>query len=158
MQPTLWTANAQPRTPRRPPEQDTIASREDLYRDPSLVWDQPNPSHPYIFPDRDWKIWSALYETPPAYPDLLEDRTHSMDYRLRPSEEMTRLFHHRGRWVVFPNYPGAFRRWPSETGPEGPSAKRYLWIRPSHPSARRPFQERSASSLDEWEPGLSAAP
>ena len=107
----------------RPPNENTIASREDLHKDPTLVWDQPNPSHPYIFPDRDWKGWSKLYETPPEYPDLLEDRTHSMDYRLRPGEEMTRLFHHRGRWVVFPNYPEAFRRWASETGPEGPTER-----------------------------------
>ena len=107
----------------RPPNENVIASREDLYRDPTLVWDQPNPSRPYIFPDRDPKSWSKLYETPPEYPDLMEERLHSMDYRLRPGEEMTRYHHHLGRWVVFSHYPEMFKRWRSETGPEGPTER-----------------------------------
>ncbi len=111
----------------RPPQQNVIASREQLYRDPTLVADQPNPSNPYHLPDRLPEKFQRLYESKPAYPDLMEERIHSMDYRLRPGEEMTRYFHHRGRWVVFENYPPMFRRYRSETGPEGPTER--FWPR-----------------------------
>mgnify|MGYP000244702078 CR=1 FL=1 len=46
---------------------------------------------------------------------------------LRPGEQMVRYYHHRGRWVVFPNYPDAFKRYPNETGPEGPTER--FWPR-----------------------------
>jgi len=111
----------------RPPQQDIIASREDLYRDPSLVDDQPNPSNPYFLPDRLPEKVRPLYESKPEYPDLFEERIHSMDFRLRPGEEMTRYFHHRGRWVVFENYPPMFKRFRAETGPEGPTER--FWPR-----------------------------
>jgi hypothetical protein len=111
----------------RPPQQDVIASREDLYRDPSLVDDQPNPSDPYCLPDRLPANMRKLYEAKPQYLDIFEERIHSMDYRLRPGEEMTRYFHHRGRWVVFANYPGMFTQYRDETGPEGPTER--FWPR-----------------------------
>jgi len=111
----------------RPPEEHVIASREDLYRDPTLVSDQPNPSNPYHLPDRLPERFCRLYESPPRYRDVQVERIHSMDYRLRPGEEMTRYFHHRGRWVVFDSYPAAFKRFPSETGPEGPTER--FWPR-----------------------------
>ena len=111
----------------RPPHEDIIASRQDLYDDPTLVSDQPNPSFPYHLPDRlPEQLWE-LYTDPPSYGDVLEERIHSMDFRLRPGEEMVRYFHHRGRWVVFPNYPEMFRRYRSETGPEGPTER--FWPR-----------------------------
>ena len=104
-----------------------VASREDLYKDPSLVCDQPNPSNPYHLPDRLPEDIYRLYESEPEYPDLMEEKIHSMDFRLRPGEEMTRYFHHRGRWVVFPNYPPMFKRFRNETGPEGPTER--FWPR-----------------------------
>ncbi len=111
----------------RPPHQDVIASREDIYNDPSLVDDQPNPSFPYHMPDRLPEIMRPLYEVKPSYLDVFQEQIHSMDYRLRPGEEMTRYFHHRGRWVVFPNYPDMFTRFRNETGPEGPTER--FWPR-----------------------------
>jgi hypothetical protein len=111
----------------RPPHENTVASREDLYRDPSLVDNQPNPSNPYHLPDRLPDYLRKLYEAPPHYMDFFEERIHSMDYRLRPGEEMTRYFHHRGRWVVFPIYPEIFTRYRDETGPEGPTER--FWPR-----------------------------
>lgn len=111
----------------RPPHEETIASREDLYRDPSLVDNQPNPSNPYHLPDRLPEYLRKLYESPPHYLDVYEERIHSMDYRLRPGEEMVRYYHHRGRWVVFPNYPDMFSRYRDETGPEGPTER--FWPR-----------------------------
>ena len=111
----------------RPPDEDMVASREDTYRDPTLVSDQPNPSFPYHLPDRLPENFVRLYESPPEYPDLLAERMHSMDYRLRPGEEMVRYFHNRGRWVVFPHYPQTYARWPNETGPEGPTER--FWPR-----------------------------
>jgi hypothetical protein len=111
----------------RPPRHETIASREDLYRDPSLVDEQPNPSNPYHMPDRLPEYLRKLYESKPHYSDFLEERIHSMDFRLRPGEELTRYFHHRGRWIVFPTYPEAFARYRSETGPEGPTER--FWPR-----------------------------
>jgi len=111
----------------RPPHEDVIASREDLYRDPTLVSDQPNPSNPYHFPDRLPETFYKAYASEPAYPDLMEERIHSMDFRLRPGEQMTRYFHHRGRWVVFEHYPFMYKRYPNETGPEGPTER--FWPR-----------------------------
>jgi hypothetical protein len=111
----------------RPPDDGIIASREDLYRDPTLVSDQPNPSHPYHFPDRLPETFWRLYTSPPRYREVQEDRVHSMDFRLRPGEEMVRYFHNRGRWVSFASYPAAFKRYPSETGPEGPTER--FWPR-----------------------------
>jgi hypothetical protein len=111
----------------RPPRQDVVASREDLYRDPSLVADQPHASPPHHMPDRLPAGMRHNYESPPEYPDLLEEQVHSMDFRLRPGEQMVRYFHNRGRWVVFNNYPDSFRRYSSETGPEGPTER--FWPR-----------------------------
>ena len=111
----------------RPPDDGVIASREQLHADPTLVSDQPNPSFPYHMPDRLPEVFCKAYESEPAYPDVLEERVHSMDFRLRPGESMTRWFHHRGRWVSFPTYPGAFARYPNETGPEGPTER--FWPR-----------------------------
>ena len=111
----------------RPPHEDVIASRHDTYEDPSLVSDQPNPSFPYHLPDRVPEDFQRLYESVPTYPQLHQERVHSMDYRLRPGEEMVRYFHHRGRWVVFDNYPPMFKRFRSETGPEGPTER--FWPR-----------------------------
>lgn len=111
----------------RPPNENVIASREDLYEDPSLVDDQPNPSFPYHLPDRTPEIMRPLYEADPEYLDVLEERIHSMDFRLRPGEEMVRYFHNLGRWVVFPEYPALFRRYRKETGAEGPTER--FWPR-----------------------------
>jgi hypothetical protein len=111
----------------RPPHQDTIASREDLYRDPSLTTDQPNPSNPYGIPDRPPEIMQKLCSSEPEYVDLLDERIHSMDFVLRPGEEIVRYFHHRGRWHVFENYPESFRTYPTETGVEGPTER--FWPR-----------------------------
>lgn len=111
----------------RPPHAQVIASREDLYRDPSLVDNQPNPSNPYHLPDRLPENLRWLYEVAPSYLEVFEERVHSMDYRLRPGEEIARYFHHRGRWVVFENYPEMFLRYREETGPEGPTER--FWPR-----------------------------
>jgi len=110
---------------REPPY--AIASREELYRDPSLFDDQPRPSTPYGIPDRPPEKFRKLYESAPEYPELLEEKIHSMDFVLRPGEEMVRYFHHRGRWHVFENYPEMFKQYPSETGPEGPTER--FWPR-----------------------------
>jgi len=104
-----------------------IASREELFRDPSLVDQQPRPSHPYGFPDRLPEKFRKLYETPPEYPDLLEEQIHAADFVLRPGEELIRYFYQRGRWHVFPHYPDMFRQYPTETGPEGPTER--FWPR-----------------------------
>jgi len=111
----------------RPPNEHIIASRQDTYEDPTLVSDQPNPSFPYHIPDRLPERFAELYKVEPSYPDVLEERLHGMDFRLRPGEEMTCYFHHRGRWVVFENYPAMFTRYRSETGPEGPTER--FWPR-----------------------------
>ena len=111
----------------RPPDENVIASRQDLHEDPALVYEQANPSFPYHMPDRLPEKIYAIYETPPEYLDVLCEQVHSMDYRLRPGEEMTRYFHNRGRWVVYPNYPEMYRDWPEETGPEGPTER--FWPR-----------------------------
>jgi len=111
----------------RPPNEDVIASRQDTYEDPTLVGDQPNPSFPYHMPDRLPEQFQRLYEVEPTYPRVFAEAVHSMDYRLRPGEEMVRYFHNRGRWVVFDNYPRAYRQFPNETGPEGPTER--FWPR-----------------------------
>ncbi len=111
----------------RPPEEHIIASRDDLHRDPSLATDQPNPSNPYHLPDRLPEQVRRLYESEPSYLPVMEEKIHSMDFRLRPGEKMTRYFHHLGRWVVFENYPAMFRRYRAETGPEGPTER--FWPR-----------------------------
>jgi hypothetical protein len=112
---------------KHPPEQHIIASREDTYRDPSLVDKQENPSFPYGFPDRLPEMLRKLYEVPPSYLPVFEERIHTMDYRLRPGEEMVRLFHHKGRWVVFDYYPKAWLQYTKESGPEGPTER--FWPR-----------------------------
>ena len=112
----------------RPPEDPVIASREDLFRDSSLVTDQPNPSFPYHLPDCPPERMRAAYEVTPTYhTDVLEECLHSMDFRLRPGEEMVRGFHHRGRWVVFENYPRKFAEHLPGNGPEGPTER--FWPR-----------------------------
>ena len=111
----------------RPPDDTVIASREQLHADPTLVSDQPNPSRPYHIPDRLPENFAAAYAPEPDYPETVAERVHSMDYHLRPGESMTRWFHHRGRWVVFPNYPEMFTRYRAETGPEGPTER--FWPR-----------------------------
>jgi hypothetical protein len=110
---------------RTPPHE--IASREDLFHDPSLVDDQPRPSNPYGLPDRLPEGFRKLYASPSEYPELHEEKIHSMDFVLRPGEEMTRYFHHRGRWHVFENYPAMFAQYRDETGPEGPTER--FWPR-----------------------------
>jgi len=135
----------------RPPRQETIASREDLYQDPSRVDDQPNPSNPYHLPDRLPEQIRRLYESKPHYSDFLEERIHSMDYRLRPGEEMTRYFHHRGRWAVFPTYPEAFARYPNETGPEGPTER--FWPRRQWGNGYFRYAPRIASDSRDIEVG-----
>lgn len=111
----------------RPPNEQVIASREQLYEDPSLVDDQPNPSNPYFFPDRHPSKMRSSYEVKPTYPELLNEQIHSMDFRLRPGEEISRIFHNRGRWHVFDPHPLAFTRYRRETGPEGPTER--FWPR-----------------------------
>lgn len=138
----------------RPPHQDTIASREDLYRDPSLVDDQPNPSNPYHLPDRLPGDLRKLYESRPHYMDIFEERIHSMDYRLRPGEEMTRYFHHRGRWVVFPTYPEMFTRYRNETGPEGPTER--FWPRRQWGNGFFRYAPRISSDFGDIEQGADA--
>jgi len=144
-----------------PPNQQIIASRQDTYEDPTLVGEQPNPSFPYHLPDRLPENFQRLYEVEPTYPQLYPEQVHSMDFRLRPGEEMVRYFHHRGRWVVFDNYPAMFRRWRNETGPEGPTER--FWPRrqwgngcfryaPDLSSGSRDA-ERGADSLDGLKPG-----
>ena len=110
-----------------PPNQNVIASREDLYRDPSLVTDQANPSLPYHMPDRLPEQICEIYATEPEYLDVMAERVHSMDFFLRPGEEMTRYFHNRGRWVVYPDYPALHKDWPDETASEGPTER--FWPR-----------------------------
>jgi hypothetical protein len=111
----------------RPPHEKTIASREDLYKDPTLTTDQPNPSNPYGIPDRSAEVMRRLVSSEPDYVDVLDERIHSMDFVLRPGEELVRYFHHRGRWHVFENYPASFKQYRSETGPEGPTER--FWPR-----------------------------
>lgn len=112
---------------KHPPEENVIASREDIFRDPSLIDAQQNPSFPYGFPDRLPENMRPLYEVEPSYLPVFEERIHTMDFRLRPGEEMVRWFHHRGRWFVFDQYPEMFRRYRAETGPEGPTER--FWPR-----------------------------
>lgn len=122
---------------RRSPRQKEIASRQDIYEDLSLVDRQDNPSNPYMFPDRLPEIMRPLYSDPPHYLPVIEESMHSMDFRLRPGESMTRYFRPMGRWVVFDNYPALFRQYcsakdgkgPTETGPEGPAERFWPWRR-----------------------------
>lgn len=107
----------------RPPQANIIASRQDLHDDPTLATDQPNPSNPYIFPDRDPQAVATMYASECEYLAVLEDRIHAMDYRLRPGEEILRHFYHRGRWHVFDNYLRMFRQYRQETGAEGPTER-----------------------------------
>ncbi len=111
----------------RSPNQHIIASRQQLYEDPTLVSDQPNPSNPYALPDHLPENMQPLYESEPTYTPLKEERIHSVDFVLRPGEEMTRLFRHRGRWIVYERYVPSFRRWRRETGWEGPTER--FWPR-----------------------------
>ncbi|MBN1808264.1 MAG: hypothetical protein JW909_04290 [Planctomycetes bacterium] len=112
---------------KHPPEEHIIASRQDLYDDPSLVDGQQNPSFPYGFPDRLPQNIRPLYEDVPSYLPVFAERIHSMDYRLRPGEEIVRFFHNKGRWVVFDYYPEAWLRYDRETGAEGPTER--FWPR-----------------------------
>ena len=111
----------------RPPRQNVVASLDDVCKDTTLITDQPNPSNPYHMPDRLPEKIVPLYEVEPTYSEVLDERMHSMNFHLRPGEEMTRYFHHRGRWVVFEHYPAGFRRFTGETGPEGPTER--FWPR-----------------------------
>jgi len=111
----------------RPPNEKTIASREDLFKDPTLTTDQPNPSNPFGVPDRLPEVMRKLVSSEPEYVDVLDERVHSMDFVLRPGEELVRYFHHRGRWHVFENYPAMFKQYRSETGSEGPTER--FWPR-----------------------------
>jgi len=111
----------------RPPSEHVIASREQLYQDPTLVSDQPNPSNPYFLPDRLPEQIQNLYTVKPSWTELKEEHIHSMDFVLRPGATMTRYFHHRGRWVVFDNYAFAFKRFAKETSHEGPTER--FWPR-----------------------------
>lgn len=131
-----------------------IASREELYRDPSLVVDQPAPSYPHHIPDRLPQNIQKLYTSVPSYPDLMEERVHSMAYRLRPGEEMTRHFHNRGRWVVYPDYPDCFGRYPGETGPEGPTER--FWPRRQWGNGYFLYQPRLSSAFRDVELGADA--
>ncbi len=112
----------------RPPDENVIASREDIYKDPTLVSNQPNPSFPYHMPDRLPEEFYKPYEVEPTYLDVMPERVHSMDYRLRAGEEMTKYFHNRGRWVVYvKDLYTAYKLYPDETGPEGPTER--FWPR-----------------------------
>ena len=122
---------------KRPPAQHEIASRQELFDDPDLIDQQAYPSNPYMFPDRLPENMRPLYQDPPHYLPVLREEMHSMDFRLRPGEQMVRYFRPHGRWHFFDNYGETFRKYclgnwdqgPSETGPEGPTERFWPWRR-----------------------------
>ena len=105
---------------RHAPEQHIVASREDCFRDPTIVSQQKNPSKPYYIPDRDPVSVAKLFEETPRYEFVLGEQSHSMDYVLRPGESIERRWKNDGRWICFDSYPETFKRFPKEPGAGGP--------------------------------------
>ncbi|PCJ57761.1 MAG: hypothetical protein COA79_14845 [Planctomycetota bacterium] len=120
---------------KHPPEQNIIASREDLFQDVTLITKQKNPSNPFHFPDRLPENFYKLYASEPSYLPVLAERLHSMSFRIRPGESLHRYFYQRGYWYVSPGHPKNFERHssfkngigPKETGAEGPTER--FWPR-----------------------------
>ncbi|HTL53003.1 MAG TPA: hypothetical protein VL860_10540 [Planctomycetota bacterium] len=114
---------------RHPPEQHIIASREDCFRDPTLVSQQKNPSDPYYIPDRKPETVAKLFEATPRYEFVIGEGAHSMDFVLRPGESMERFYgpgrpddgdEPIGRWICFDSYLKTWKQFPKEPGPGGP--------------------------------------
>ncbi len=68
---------------------------------------------------------------------------------------MTRHFHHRGRWIVFPHYPSAFARFSAETGPEGPTER--FWPRRQWGNGFFRYAPRISSDFHDIELGTDEA-
>ncbi|NQZ66535.1 MAG: hypothetical protein HRT89_00570 [Lentisphaeria bacterium] len=74
---------------------------------------------------------AKLYDVEPSYLPVLEERLHSMAFRLRPGESLQRYFHARGYWHLSPSYVRGFQKHatvkdgigPGEAGPEGPTER-----------------------------------
>ncbi|MEJ3741708.1 hypothetical protein WEI85_00200 [Actinomycetes bacterium KLBMP 9797] len=77
-------------------DNETVASYEDIHRDPSLVLR----THAHGFAAQECKgAFILLYRQHfPPYEVPVEQWTHRMDLRLRPGEELTYLWQHRGKY------------------------------------------------------------
>ncbi len=105
-----------------PPDERIIASLEEIMADRTLVSEQKNPSAPYYLPDRRPEKMADLYVSGSTFPAVCE-HWHSMDYVLRPGEEIERSWSNEGRWLCFDSYRDAFKRFPKEPGPKGPRGR-----------------------------------
>ena len=77
-------------------DNETVASYEDIHRDPSLILR----THAHGFAAQECKAaFILLYRQHfPPYEVPVEQWTHRMDLRLRPGEELTYLWQHRGKY------------------------------------------------------------
>ncbi|MFH1708519.1 MAG: hypothetical protein ABIF71_11470 [Planctomycetota bacterium] len=83
---------------RHPPEEHIIASREDMFGDPTIVSQQKTPSTPtYYVPDRPPEYIAKLVATPPEYLRPIDETLHTIDFVLRPGERLVRYFDHHGK-------------------------------------------------------------
>ncbi len=106
---------------KHPPNHGQIASYEECVRDPSLIHSQKNPSDPYYLPDRTAKDMAELYKIEKLeYQDFCFEKTHSMDFVLRPGERILRSWKNEGRWIYFKDYRDLKKKFPKEWSPIGP--------------------------------------
>jgi len=106
---------------KHPPEEATIASREDMYNDPTLLTEQQHPSEPVFYVvDRPPELIAELVKSEPTYLRPLDECTHSLDFVLRPGESITRMLENQSRYIMTPNYAPMWRNYWNEPGPGGP--------------------------------------
>lgn len=105
-----------------PPRQAVIASVADCLADTTLVSDQKNPSQPYYLNDRKPAAMAESCYAPgksTCYPTYVPE-VHSMDFFLRPGEEIVRFYGPKGRWFAPPEWVDNSQRYNSEWTAEGP--------------------------------------
>jgi hypothetical protein len=105
-----------------PPRETSIASCADCIEDTTIVSQQKNPSEPYYIPDRaPDKMADGCYKPGNLtyYPRYLKE-LHTMDYLLRPGEEMVRYYEQQGRWFCPPSWIADSEKYKTEWNNEGP--------------------------------------
>ena len=106
---------------RHPPEQHIVASREDCYKDPTIISQQQNPSKPvYYVADRPAERMAELFKSEPHYLKPVDELTHSMDFVLRPGETIVRNVTNEGKYIMTGNYRRMWEMFWIEPGPGGP--------------------------------------
>ena len=99
-----------------------LASAYELATNPrALIFDNPNRSNPCNLPDRTLEGYTEMYAICPTAEDHVRDvqphaldRSHTMDFRLRPGETLIRSQTHQGRYHLPPEWVMSMKAFPGE--------------------------------------------